>query len=335
MGPPCGGADATSRVVACFPASRPRYPGLSRFERRSPADVRYAHRRLGPTRAGAAPIAWWLSISRSEPRRALTLDRTDMLGAGLRAPRHRCVRPTPFSADPGAPDDRFRTALPDRAGAPPRALQRQGRRAALAAGLGRGQAVRDEERRSPPEILRAGDVPLPVGAHPYRPRAQLRDGRRGGPLQACQGPQRVAPDGLGRLRPAGRERCHGAQGQPAGVDLRQHRHHARAAPEHGPVAGLEPGDRDLRSRLLQASAAHVPRLPGQGARHPPHGEGELGSGRSYRACQRAGDRRARLALGRARRAARADPVVHSRSPISRRICTTPSTAWSVGRRRSG
>ena len=39
---------------------------------------------------------------------------------------------------------------------------------------------------------------------------------------------------------------------PAQMDLRQHRHHARAAQIHGPVARLEPRDRHLRSGILPA-----------------------------------------------------------------------------------
>ena len=117
------------------------------------------------------------------------------------------------------------------------------------------------QRRPAAEILRAGDVPLSVGAHPHGPRAQLHDGRRGGALQARPGLQRAAPDGLGRLRPAGRERRHGAQGPSARLDLRQHRRDEGAAQVDGAVARLVPRDRDLRPGLLQAPAADVPRLP--------------------------------------------------------------------------
>ena len=46
-----------------------------------------------------------------------------------------------------------------------------------------------------PEILRARDVPLPVGAHPYGPRAQLHHGRRGGALQARHGHAVLHPMG--------------------------------------------------------------------------------------------------------------------------------------------
>ena len=47
---------------------------------------------------------------------------------------------------------------------------------------------------------------------------------------------------------------------------------------------------------------------GEGPRVPPVEQGQLGSGRPHRAGQRAGHRRPRLAVGRARRAARADAV---------------------------
>ena len=77
----------------------------------------------------------------------------------------------------------------------------------------------------------------------------------------------------------------------------------------GAVARLGARVRDLRSGLLQAPAEDVPRLPQGGPGRAQAIEGELGPGRSDRARQRAGDRRPRLALRRAGRAARADAVV--------------------------
>ena len=77
----------------------------------------------------------------------------------------------------------------------------------------------------------------------------------------------------------------------------------------GPVARLDPRDRDLRSRLLPSRAGDVPRLPRRGAGRPPGVLGQLGPGRPDGARQRAGDRRPRLALGRPGRAAQARPVV--------------------------
>jgi leucyl-tRNA synthetase len=54
--------------------------------------------------------------------------------------------------------------------------------------------------------------------------------------KAAQG-FRAAPDGLGRLRHAGRERGDGGR-PPQGLDLRQHRRHARADEAAGPVDRL-------------------------------------------------------------------------------------------------
>jgi hypothetical protein len=75
--------------------------------------------------------------------------------------------------------------------------------------------------RAAAEVLRAGDVPLPVGAHPHGPRAQLHHGRRDRALQAQPRLQRAPSHGLGRLRHAGGERRDGAQGPPQGLDLSQ------------------------------------------------------------------------------------------------------------------
>ena len=66
--------------------------------------------------------------------------------------------------------------------------------------------------------------------------------------------QRAASDGLGRLRPAGRERGDGEEGPSQGLDLREHRHHEGAAQVDGPVARLEPRARDLRSQPTTATS---------------------------------------------------------------------------------
>src|SRR4051812_36642915 len=55
----------------------------------------------------------------------------------------------------------------------PLPLQRSRVRAALASRVGGARHLRDQKRRPPRKILRAGDVPLSVGAHPYRARAEL------------------------------------------------------------------------------------------------------------------------------------------------------------------
>ena len=64
-------------------------------------------------------------------------------------------------------------------------------------------------------------------------------------------------------------------------------------------------------------------------------EGELGSGRHDRARQRAGDRRPRLALRRAGRAARADAVVLQDQQLFGRTARPRSTRSTAGRKKSG
>ena len=87
--------------------------------------------------------------------------------------------------------------------------------------------------------------------------------------------------------------------------------------------------------LLRAPAEAVPRLPGGRAGRAQAIQGQLGPGRPDRARQRAGDRRPRLALRRAGRAARADAVVLQDHRLMRRSCSTRSTGSTAGRKRCG
>ncbi len=210
-----------------------------------------------------------------------------------------------------------------------RTIQPPRSRTPLAGPLGRGPHFRDQKRRSAAEILRARDVPLPLGAHPHGPCAQLYARRRRRPLHARQGLQRALPQGLGRLRPAGRERGDAEWGESAHLDLRQHRGHARAAQGDGPVARLEPRVRHLRPGILRPAAEAVRRLLSQGPRLPEEVEGQLGPGRPDGARQRAGDRRPRLALGRHRRAARAGAVVLPHHRLQRRPARRSRQARSL------
>ena len=84
-----------------------------------------------------------------------------------------------------------------------------------------------------PEILRPRDVPVPVRQTACRARAQLHDGRPRRALPPRAGLQRAAPDGLGRVRPAGRERRDRRQRPSGEMDRREHRDDARPVAAHG------------------------------------------------------------------------------------------------------
>ncbi len=127
----------------------------------------------------------------------------------------------------------------------------------------------------------------------------------------------------------------GAQGPSQNVDLRQYRGDEDAAQIDGPVARLEPRNRDLRSGLLQAPAENVPRFSARGPGRAREAQGQLGSGRSDRAGERAGDRRPRLALRRAGRAARNEPVVLQDHQIFPGSCSTRSVRSTAGRKKCG
>ena len=195
----------------------------------------------------------------------------------------------------------------------------------MAGRLGCRRRLRGAARSFAAEILRARDVPLSLGAHPHGACAQLHDGRRGRALQERARLQRSASPGLGRLRPARRERRDRDGRAARRLDLSQHRRDARADEAAGLLDRLDPGIRDLRSRLLRPAAGPVPRHAGGGPCHPQGGGGELGSGRHDRARQRAGDRRQGLALGRGGRAARADAVVLQDLGLCRRAAG--SAGW--------
>jgi len=138
----------------------------------------------------------------------------------------------------------------------------------VAEGLGGRQAVQGDRGARSAQVLLPRDVPVPVRPHPHGSRTGLRDRRSAGPLQVDAGLQRAAPDGLGRLRAARRERGDRERGAPRGVDLREHRQHAHPAQAHGHLLRLGPRGGHLRSRVLQVGAARVhpdararPRVP--------------------------------------------------------------------------
>ena len=99
------------------------------------------------------------------------------------------------------------------------ALRAPNRRAQMAGPLARGRAAQDPRRSRQAQVLRARHVPLPVRRGPARrPLRGLHRHRHHHPLEADAGLQRAAPDGLGRVRPAGRELRHQARRAPARDD---------------------------------------------------------------------------------------------------------------------
>ena len=114
-----------------------------------------------------------------------------------------------------------------------------------------------------------------------------------------KGYQRAHAHGLGRLRPAGRERRHGQQRAAGRLDARQYRRHEEPDAAAGPGLRLVARTRHLRRRLLQVEPVVLPEDAGSRHRLPQDADRQLGPGGPDRAGQRAGRGRPRLAQRRA------------------------------------
>ncbi len=187
------------------------------------------------------------------------------------------------------------------------------------------QAYWDEQRqlrrrRGPvaPEVLLPLHVPVPERAPAHGTRSQLHDRRRDHALHAHAGLQRAAADGLGRVRPARRERRDGERRAACEVDVRQHRLHEAAAAVARLRHRLVARGRHLQARLLPLEPVAVPAHAREGHRLPQDRHGQLGPRGPDRARQRAGDRRPRLAHRRAGREARDPDVLPRHHPVRRR-----------------
>ena len=110
------------------------------------------------------------------------------------------------STRPGTPTLPTPVRSPLMAGYDPKAIERE-----VAAALGRGADLGGRQpraarlRRLEAEVLRARDAALPVRRAPRRPPQELLDRRRDRPLPPPPRLRGDPPDGLRRLRPAGRE----------------------------------------------------------------------------------------------------------------------------------
>ena len=117
---------------------------------------------------------------------------------------------------------------------PDRALRPRRHRAALAGALGELRPVRHRPAgHVAAQVLPAHDVPVPVGRPAHRPLVHRDADRRARALPADARRQRLLPDRLRRLRPAGRERRHQERRPPVQLDDAQHREHAPPVPDDG------------------------------------------------------------------------------------------------------
>ncbi len=138
-------------------------------------------------------------------------------------------------------------------------LQPQGGRAALAAILAGTQDLSHAGPVRQAEVLHPRHVPVPQRRRPpRRPPRGLHRHRHPGPLQADARLQRPAPDGLGRLRPAGRAVRHRDRHAPPRHHREEHRHVPPANPDARLQLRLGPRSRYDRSELFPLDAVDFP-----------------------------------------------------------------------------
>ena len=144
----------------------------------------------------------------------------------------------------------------------------------------------------------------------------------------AHGLARAAPDGLRRVRPAGRERRDPRGPAPARRHERQHRRDPQADEAHGLVDRLVARALDGRARVLPLDAVDLPAAVRARPRLQARVAGQLVPGRPDGARQRAGHRRPLRALRLARRERACWRSGTSRSPTTRSGC---STTWRCSR----
>ena len=161
-----------------------------------------------------------------------------------------------------------------------------------------------------PKVLHDGDAAVSVGRSARRPREELHARRRGRAHDAHARLQRAASDGLGRVRPAGRERGDPARHRPGDVDdVENIENMRRQIRLMGTELRLDARDRDLRARVLPLESVALLAALRTRARVQARSAGQLVPARPNGARQRAGDRRALLALRSSGRAPQSLAVV--------------------------
>ena len=146
------------------------------------------------------------------------------------------------------------------------------------------------------------------------------------------GYQRRAPDGLRRLRAAGREQRDQDRRASPGGDREVDRVLPRAVHALGHLDRLDARARHPRAQLLPLDAVDLPQALRARARLPRRGAGPVVPEGPDRARQRAGDRRALRALRHAGRAAPARAVVLPDHRLRASGCSTTSSCSSPGPR---
>ena len=206
----------------------------------------------------------------------------------------------------------------------PHAIERRWQEVwAARAHLGGPEPRRARLRRLEAEGLRARDAALPLGRAPRRPSEELLDRRRDRPFPPPQRLPGDPPDGLRRLRPAGREQRDQDRHPSARGDRGLDRRLPRAVPRLGRLDRLVARGLQPRARLLPLDAVDLPAPLRARPRLPRRGAGAVVPRRPDGARQRAGDRRPLRALRHAGRVARPRAVVlqdhRLRRPPARRL----------------
>ena len=169
--------------------------------------------------------------------------------------------------------------------------------------------VSNDEVDGEPEVLRPRDAAVPLGRAAHGAPEELLRRRRGRALPPPHGPQGAAPDGLRRVRAAGREPRDQDGRAPARLDREVDRAVPDAAAPLGAVDRLVARVRHARAALLPLDPVAVPEAVRARPGLPQGGRGQLVPGRRDRAGQRAGHRRPLRALRQPGRGAPARAVV--------------------------
>ena len=192
----------------------------------------------------------------------------------------------------------------------------------MASALGKRIALPRLRRERPAEVLRARDAAVSFRRPPPRSCEELHDRRCDRANDAHAGLRRAAPDGVGRLRPAGRERRDIPRHRPGDVDDAEHLQHAAPDALDGHQLRLVARDRHVRTGVLPLESVALLTPVRARAGVQARGAGELVPARQDRARQRAGRGRAMLALfapGRTPQPLAVVPAHHRvRGPAARR-----------------